>query len=102
MTNSDKKFAELLRAAAAQTIPEEVFWIQFRSLCDGVRGDAAVFVFESATHYWGNFHARNVVLMRVEPDQHQLEQGRNELNLIADAIEGDWLPDELACRLKDI
>jgi len=102
VSNSDKKFAELLRAAASQTIPEEVFWTQFKSLYDAVRGDAAGFAMESATHYWGNFHARNLLLIPVKPDPEQLEQGRNELNLIAEAIENDWEPSKLEQKLKDI
>ncbi len=101
VSNTDKKFAELLRAAASQTIPEAVFWTQFNSLYDAVRGDAAGLAMESATHYWGNFHARNVLLMEVKPDRNQLEQGRNELKLIAEAIENDWQPSELERKLKD-
>ncbi len=95
------KLAALLRAAATQTVQEKNFWKQFRSLVDPVREPVAGLAFESATHYWGNFHARNLFLIRVKPDRYQLQQGQNELNLIADALDGDWPLSELELKLRD-
>ncbi len=97
-----KKFAALLRAAATQAIPEKDFWAQFRSLVDPVREPAAGLAYESATHYWGNFHERNLFFIRVKPDRYQVQQGQNELNLIADALDGNWPVSELKRKLKDI
>jgi len=97
-----KKLAALLRAAATQTVPEKDFWAQFKSLVDPVREPVAGLAYESAIHYWGNFHQRNLFLNRVKPDRHQLLQGQEELNLIADALDANWPVSELKSRLKDI
>lgn len=99
---TQKKFAALLRAAAAQTVPEKDFWAQFKTLADPVRDPVAGLAFESAVHFWGNFHERNLFLIRVKPDRYQLLQGQNELNLIADALEEGWPLAELKRKLKDI
>ncbi len=96
-----KKLAALLRAAAARTVAEKDFWLQFKSLADAVGEPVAGLAYESATHYWGNFHERNVFLIRVKPDRHQLLQGENELNLIADALDNNWAVPELRRKLKD-
>ena len=58
--------------------------------------------YESAVHYWGNFHARNLLFIRVAPDPGALEQGQNELSLIADALERDWPAQDLKAKLKDV
>jgi hypothetical protein len=71
-------------------------------LVDPVREPVAGLAFESATHYWGNFHVRNLLFIRVKPNRHQLLQGQDELNLIADALDGNWPLPELKRRLNDI
>lgn len=100
--DTQKKLAALLRAAAAQTVPEKDFWAQFKRLVDPVAEPVAGLAYESATHYWGNFHQRNLFLIRVKPDRHQLLQGQNELTLIAEALDGNWPVSELDRKLKDI
>jgi hypothetical protein len=97
-----KKLAALLRAAATQTVPEKDFWAQFESLVDPVREPVAGLSYESAIHYWGNFHQRNLFLIRVKPDRLQLLQGQNEPNLIADGIDGNWPIEELKWKLDDV
>jgi len=92
----------LLRAAATQTVPEKDFWAQFKRLVDPAREPVAGLAYESAVHYWGNFHQRNLFLIRVKPDRHQLLQGQNELNLIADGIDGNWPIEELKRKLDDV
>jgi hypothetical protein len=99
---TQKKFAALLRATTTQTVAEKDFWAQFKTLVDPVGEPIAGLAYESATHYWGNFHQRNVFLIPVKPDRHQLLQGQNELNLIADALDGNWSVSELERKLKDI
>jgi hypothetical protein len=99
---TQKKFAALLRAAATQTVAEKDFWAQFKTLVDPVGEPIAGLAYESATHYWGNFHQRNLFLIPVKPDRHQLLQGQNQLNLIADALDGNWPVSELEGKLKDI
>lgn len=97
-----KKLASLLRAAATQTISEKDFWAQFKSLVDPLREPIAGLAYESAVHYWGNFHQRNLFLFRVKPDRYQLLQGENELNLIADGIDGNWTIRELRRKLDGL
>ncbi len=97
-----KKLATLLRAAANQSISESDFWEEFNSLTDPMQEPVAGLAYETAVHYWGNFHARNLLLMRVKPDKYQLQQGQEELNLIADGLEGNWPASELESKLKDI
>jgi hypothetical protein len=100
--DTQKKLAALLRGAARLTVAEEDFWAQFKRLVDPVAEPVAGLAFESATHYWGNFHQRNLFLIRVKPDRHQLLQGQNELNLIADALDANWPVSELDRKLKNI
>jgi hypothetical protein len=97
-----RKLAVLLRAAAAQTIPEKDFWVQFKGLVDPFGDPIAGLAYESATHYWGNFHERNLFFIRVKPDRYQVLQGKNELNLIADALDNNWSVSDLKQKLKDI
>jgi hypothetical protein len=100
--HAQKKLAAVLRAAATQTISEKEFWAQFTGIVDPTTEPVAGLAYESATHYWGNFHERNLFLIRVKPERYQLLQGQNELNLIADAIDGNWPLSELKRKLKDI
>jgi len=100
--DNQKKLAALLRDAATQKIAEKDFWAQFKRLVDPVAEPVAGLAYESATHYWGNFHQRNMFLIRVRPDRHQLLQGQNELNLIADALDADWPLSELGRKLENI
>jgi hypothetical protein len=97
-----KRFADLLRAAASQQISESGFWDTFKGLELPADDPIARFAYESATHFWGNFHERNLLLMRSKPDRHQVQQGRDHLNLIADGLDGDWPASELKRRLDDI
>jgi hypothetical protein len=96
------KLAALLRAAAGRAIPEDQFWKQFKAMVDPFTDPFAGDAFETATHYWGNFHERNLLLIRVKPDVYQLMQGQDALNLIAEALERDWPLEELKRRLDDI
>lgn len=96
------KLAALLRSAAAQTISEHDFWKRFDDLVRGADDRLAGIVFETATHFWGNFHQRNIFLIPTKPDKGQVLQGKNELNLIADALEGNWSIPELQRKLADI
>jgi hypothetical protein len=95
--------AALLKRAAAQTISESDFWAQFDALAERVKEPVVEVALESATHYWGNFHQRSILFfIPVKPNRGQLQQGRNELNLIAEALEAGWELPLLEQRLKDI
>ena len=91
MVEERKQLAALLRRAAAQTIPEDEFWAEFNALSLRLKEPVVEVALESATHYWGNFHARSIFfLIPVRPDRGMFEQGRDELNLIADALDAGW------------
>lgn len=104
MELEDKKtLAALLRRATSQTIPEMEFWAEIRALLARAKDPFVELAFESATHYWGNFHRRSIFfLIPLKPDRGQLVQGQNELNLIAEALEAGWDLSLLEKRLKDI
>ncbi len=97
-----KQFADLLRAAASQTISEQDFWDKFKTLEVSANDTFSNVAFETATHFWGNFHERNLLLIRTKPDRYQVQQGKEHLSLIAEGLEKDWSPSELIRRLKDI
>ncbi len=96
------KLAALLRAAAAREIPEDDFWQQFSALAKPFEEPAAGVAFETATHYWGNFHERNILFIPAKPDKYQVIQGQNELKSIADGLEKDWPVFELKQKLQNI
>ena len=100
--NVQTKFASLLRAAAARGVSEDDFWKQFDALIDPFADPFAGVAYETATHYWGNFHAKNILMIPVTPNRHQVAQGQDALNLIAEALERDWPVEELKQKLHDI
>jgi len=86
-----KQLAALLRRAAAQTIPEADFWTEFNALSERIEEPVVEVALESATHYWGTFHERSIFfLIPPKPKRGQLEQGKNELKLIADNLDAGW------------
>jgi hypothetical protein len=97
-----KDFADLLRAAANQTLSESEFWEKLKNLETPADDPIARMAYETATHFWGNFHERNLLLMRSRPDRHQVQQGKDQLNIIAEGLEGDWPIPELKRKLDDI
>ena len=99
---ASKELAALLRAAASQTVSETDFWDQLKWLSDPASDPIAALAYETATHYWGNFHEVNLLGFRCKPDPHQVQQGRDELNLIAEGLDGNWPHAALERRLKDI
>jgi hypothetical protein len=97
------KLAALLKRAAEQSIAESDFWAAFNILAERIKEPVVEAALESATHYWGNFHAKSILfLIPVKPSGEQLQQGRNELNLIAEALEAGWELPMLEEKLKDI
>jgi len=97
-----KQYAHLLRAAAAQTISESDFWDEFNKLESTAKDPFASIANEAAIHFWGNFHERNLLLIRTKPNRYQVQQGKDQLSLIAEGLEGDWQVSELKRRLADI
>ena len=100
--NTKTRFCELLRAAASQSISEAEFWDNFNRLEYPANDATLKIAYDVATHFWGNFHERNLLFIRAKPDRHQLQQGKDQLNLIAEALEAGWSVSELQRRLDDI
>src|SRR5258705_3118833 len=94
-----KDFADLLRAAASQTLSESEFWEKLKSLETPADDPIARIAYETAAHFWGNLHERNLLLMRSKPDRHQVRQGKEQLNIIAEGLERDWPIAELKRKL---
>lgn len=72
MNDDRQMLAALLRRAGARNILEEEFWKEWDLLADAMDDPAVGLAFESATHYWGNFHSRNILLLPVKPNPGQL------------------------------
>ena len=96
------KFAALLRSASDCTVSEEDFWKRFEALADPFDDPIAGIAPETATHYWGNFHSKNILFIPVKPNPYQISQGQEALNLIAEGLESGWPLPELRRRLDDI
>ena len=97
-----KTLGNLLRAAANEAISEVEFWETFKILKAPPDDPVAKIAFESATHFWGNFHERNLLLMRSKPDRYQLQQGKEQLWLIAEGLDHDWPIEELKLKMDDV
>ena len=102
MPNVKKELADLLRSAAQQTVTEKESWDRFEALVDPAQDPIGAMALETSIHYWGNFHARNLLLIPVKPNRDQVQQGQEELNLIADGLEQGWSPSELEQKLNEI
>jgi hypothetical protein len=90
-----------LRAVRA-SISEGEFWKKFKSLEVPADDPMAKIAYENATHFWGHFHERNLLLMRSKPDRYQVQQGKEQLNLIAEGLDQDWPIEELKRKLDDV
>ena len=99
--NRKRQLAAILRAAAKQTIAESDFWTQFEALTDS-HDPIEALAYEPVIHYWGNFHQINIFGFKAKPNKNQVQQGQEELNLLADALEGDWTAEETLQKLNDI
>jgi hypothetical protein len=96
------KIADTLRRAANGTIPEEEFWRRFRSWSGTFDDPRIIIARYQAEHYWANLHARNIFFIRVKPDEEQLIQGREALNLLAQAFQENWPEKRLEHALHQI
>jgi hypothetical protein len=92
------EIADTLRRAANGTIPEEELWRRFRNWSATFDDPRIIIASYQAEHYGGNFHARNIFFIRVNPDEEQLIQGREALNLLAQAFEEDWAEERIEGR----
>jgi hypothetical protein len=81
------EIAAVLEAIADHTGWSDDLWSQFRALMeraevDGILADAD----EELNHYGGEFNSRNLLLIRVKPDEIQVRGYKSEFRQLADAI----------------
>jgi hypothetical protein len=81
------EIAVVLEAIADNAGWSDDLWSQFQALMeraevDGILADAA----EELNHYGGEFHARNLLLIRVKPNEIQVRGYKSEFRQLANAI----------------
>ena len=81
------EIAAVLDAIAAQPGWSNDLWSRFHALLeradiDGILAHAD----EELIHYSGQFNARNLLLLRVKPDESQMNSYKSEFRQLADAI----------------
>ena len=94
--------AKLLRAAADGAISEADFWPEMDRLFPSLDDPVVALAHEEAHHYWGNFHQRNIFLVRVKPDPMQVSQGKETFRVLARAIEEGWSLEQAEEALRRI
>jgi hypothetical protein len=89
------EIAGVLDAIAAQPGWSDELWSRVhglldRAVVDGILAHAD----EELIHYSGEFHARNLLLLRVKPDESQVSGYKSEFRQLADAIRSGTTWDE--------
>lgn len=97
-----KEIAATLRQGADQSISEADFWRRLENWRKTVTDPRIMIAWEQADHFWGNFHATNIFLMKAKPDKHQVEQGQEHLRLLARGFEEDWNEQRMEEELHQI
>src|SRR5580704_2740494 len=81
------KIAAVLDAIAVHTGWSDELWSQFHSLLERADVDEILaFAEEELNHYGGVFNSRNLVGIRVKPDEIQVRGYKSEFRQLADAI----------------
>jgi hypothetical protein len=96
------EIASTLRRAAEAAILEDEFWRRFRDWTNKGEDPRVMIAWEQADHYWSNFHRKNIFLVRLKPDDGQLQQGREALRLLAKAFEEDWSEQRIEKALQQV
>ena len=94
--------ARLFLAIADGTVSEADFWPQMDRLSDEVHDPIIALAYEEAHHYWGNFHERNILLMRTKPKPAFVAQGRELFRTLARALEERWPEEKVQEAVKRI
>jgi hypothetical protein len=94
--------AHLFQGVADGTISEAHFWPEMDRLSHEVDDPVIAIAYEEAHHYWGNYHERNILLVRTKPKQAFLEQGRKIFRMLVQALEERWPEDRVQKALKEL
>jgi hypothetical protein len=89
------QIAAVLDAIAVHTGWSDELWSQFHSLLERADVDEILaFAEEELNHYGGVFNSRNLVGIRVKPDEIQVRGYKSEFRQLADAIRSGTTWDE--------
>lgn len=89
------EIAGVLDAIAAQPGWSDELWSRFHALLDRAAIDGILaHADEELIHYSGEFNARNLLLLRVKPDESQVSGYKSEFRQLADAIRSGTTWDE--------
>jgi hypothetical protein len=89
------EIAAVLDAIAAHTGWSDDLWSQFHALLKRADVDGILaYADEELNHYSGQFNARNLLLLRVKPDEIQVTGYKDEFRQLADAIRSGTTWDE--------
>jgi hypothetical protein len=92
----------LFQGIADATISETDFWPEMDLLSHEVDDPVIAIAYEEAHHYWGNFHERNILLMRTKPKPAFVTQGRQLFRTLARALEERWPEERVQEAVKHI
>jgi|SRR5271155_447957 len=92
----------LFLAVADGTVSEVDFWPEMDRLFHELDDPIVALAREEAHHYWGNFHARNILLVRTKPKPAFVAQGREMFRTFARALEEHWPEEKVQEAVKHI
>lgn len=94
--------ARLFNAIADGTVSEADFWPEMDSLAHEIDDPVIAAAYEEAHHYWGNFHERNILLIRTKPKPVFVAQGREIFRTLARALDEHWSEEKVLEAIKNI
>jgi hypothetical protein len=100
--DSRTRAVRLFLAVADGTVSEADFWPEMDRLFQELDDPIVALAREEAHHYWGNFHARNILLVPTKPKPAFVAQGRELFRTLARALEEHWPEDKVEQAVKRI
>lgn len=97
-----RRAASLFLAIAGGTVSEADFWPQMDRLAREVNDPIIALAYEEAHHYWGNFHERNILLVRTKPKPAFVARGKELFRTLARALEERWPEEKVTEAVKHI
>ena len=89
------EIAAVLDAIASHSGWSDELWSKFNALLEQADvGGILAYAYEEVVHYSGEFNSRNLLMIRVKPDEIQVRGYKAEFRQIADAIRSGTTWDE--------
>jgi len=92
----------LFQTVADGTVSETDFWPEMDRLSREAADPIIALAYEEAHHYWGNFHERNILLVRTKPKPAFVAKGRELFRTLARALEERWPEEKVHEAVKHI